>query len=200
VHSNTDPQLVERDPYYQGGKEYGPWPPYPEWQDMPLRRFGNGYRKKLIPHLDSHMAPGGFMVAHEHGHVLESTELTEHDMVDGLPRTIGFGRRKYDRAYKSHMDGYAKVSNAQDEKGIGRGDDYVDDLQVCLGGKGRHKFWEKDHLRNDASHSSTTASSLSSRIDSSKSSIRTSRSAGSLSTIPRSSRSSQSARSHNPMS
>merc|ERR1712098_660028 len=53
VHSQTDPNLNDDknekkfksfrdDPRYRDtGKEYGPWPPYPEWQDMPLRRFGN---------------------------------------------------------------------------------------------------------------------------------------------------------------
>jgi len=194
VRSSSDSKVDDR--YYDGlAIEKRAWPPYPEWQDLPLRRFGKGYCKKLVPHLDSHMGPGGCVVAAKDDWHL-TTQHRDEELMDGLPRALGHGRRKYMDANKSHLEGYGVVAEVKDEQGRTLpSETYVDDLRLDFG-KGKHKFWEKDHLRNDVS---TDASSMSSLVESSsRVSARSSRSTGALSR-PRSSRSSRSSRAYNPM-
>jgi len=96
VRSSTDPMLKRNwkdDPRNkETGKEYAPWPPYPECQDMPMRRFGAGYGKKVTTQrMESHLDPG----FREDKHFQVDSELVE--------RGIGC-RRKYAEAVKDHFE------------------------------------------------------------------------------------------------
>jgi len=158
VRSSTDPILIgepERnkyrdDPRYrETGKEYGDWPAYPEWQDMPLRRFGNGYGKKGVQHAGAHFKPGGLLEEDQYGC---QTQHGDSELVDGIARGIGHGRRKYDIIVTK--DHFGSGCIPADEEAENNG--------------GRQHFRVKDHMNDDCSTDvSSSRASRNSRRDSS---------------------------------
>lgn len=161
VRSSTDPNLAAKesaesiaykryrdDPRYrETGKQYGSWPPYPEWQDMPLRRFGMGFGKKGAKGDagcggPSHIKVGGDLE-------IEAKEWTQHgdrELVDGIARGIGHGRRKFSHMNMNtdHFDAGFVPLCGKDE--WGRNIDLDDDI-----GRGKHHFFVKDHLNDESS-------------------------------------------------
>lgn len=139
--------------YKETGKQYGPWPPYPDWQDLPLRRFGMGFGKKGVKAQGysggtSSMKPGGATES-DYAH-LKDDQHGDLQLVGGLQRGIGYGRRKYDHVNVNTSnfnsgcvpvggkDAYGKPLDADDHTGMGK-----------------HHFWVKDHLNDEWSVTST---------------------------------------------
>lgn len=150
ARSNTEPKAFKSfrdDPRYkETGKEYGEWPPYPEWQDMPLRKFGAGFGKKTVAHDGAHIKPGGKLETDRFGVM---TQHEDNQLVDGIVRGIGHGRRKFGNCHSDHFDGGFIPMGGKDE--FGRYIDADEDI-----GHGKHHFFVKDHLNDE---SSTQASS-----------------------------------------
>lgn len=188
LRSSTDPNLSANsalkmsyrdDPRYkETGKEYAAWPPYPEWQDMPLRRFGNGYGKKNVPHQPSNVELGGYCEKHMLG---LQTQHGDQEMVDGLARGIGHGKHHFDHANgaEDHFaSGCIPRPMAAGQK--------ISDWDI---GHGKHHFYVKDHLNDECSTevSSSRGSRHSRRESSCRGDGESSRSSGTASR-PRSTR------------
>lgn len=149
VRSSTDPNLGKNsaDPNYtnyredarfkETGKPYADWPAYPEWQDMPLRKFGNGYGKKMVAHKD-HIQPDGNMEAEKFG--LQTNGDT--GMVDGIARCIGHGRRKFDDVTHDHFGSGCIPRDGKDDIGK-HGHTHQQDAEI---GHGKQHYAVKDHL------------------------------------------------------
>lgn len=174
VRSSTTPQLTPQpraaddsgahevhykryrdDPRYrETGKQYGPWPPYPEWQDLPLRRFGMGFGKKGVK---EHGASGGDASIKVGGEMAIGDKKRGmhgcHELVDGMVRGIGHGRRKFEHmnVNTDHFDAGFVPMAAKDEKGRS-----IDGLDTDLG-LGKHHYYIKDHLNEEWSMSGDTA-------------------------------------------
>lgn len=148
IRSSTDPNLsasgtlkvsYRDDPRYkETGKEYGAWPAYPEWQDMPLRRFGNGYGRKNVPHQASNVKLGGY---YEEEKLPLQGQHGDQEMVGGLARGIGHGKHHFAHA-KGQDDhfGNGLIPLDTEEKGL--------DWSI---GHGKHHFYVKDHLNDECS-------------------------------------------------
>jgi hypothetical protein len=131
VRSETEPKKSEQeyrnyrdDPRYkETGKQYGPWPPYPEWQDMPLRRFGMGFGKKGV-----------------------NSKSATSDVKPGAElQQLGNGRRKYgEKNNGDHFDYGFVPLQGKDEQGR-----FIDQDQDKTHGK--HHFFVKDHLNEESS-------------------------------------------------
>lgn len=170
VRSSTTPDLAndcERhevhykryrdDPRYrETGKQYGPWPPYPEWQDLPLRRFGMGFGKKGVKEQGAAGGASSIKVGGE----LEGGSGDKkrgqhgcHELVDGMVRGIGHGRRKFEHmnVNTDHFDAGFIPMAGKDEKGR------TIDADTEIMGNGKHHYYVKDHLNDEWSMSGDTA-------------------------------------------
>jgi len=164
VRSSTDPNLGKSgtetsmstsknyrdDPRFkETGKPYADWPAYPEWQDMPLRKFGAGYGKKILAHKD-HIHADGECEAEKFG--LQTNGDT--GMVDGIARCIGHGRRKFVSDVTQDHFGMGLIPTEND---IGKhGHTHQQDDEI---GHGKQHYVVKDHLGYNNDDCSTQVSS-----------------------------------------
>jgi len=162
VRSSTDPNLCKKNyredaRYKETGKPYADWPAYPEWQDMPLRKFGNGYGKKILAHKD-HIHADGVCEAEKFG--LQTNGDT--GMVDGIARCIGHGRRKYNDVTQDHFERTMGGCIPRDGKDdIGKhGHTHQEDDEI---GHGKQHYAVKDHLGYDDDGSTQVSSRTGSR-------------------------------------
>lgn len=172
VRNNTEPSLHDSehsvhtkhykryrdDPRYrETGKQYGPWPPYPDWQDLPLRRFGMGFGKKGIG--KDNAGAGGPSHIQVGGDMKEESKRTQHgdqQLVGGMVRGIGHGRRKFDHigVNTDHFDhGFVPLEG----KDVWGRPVETDELT----GFGKHHYYVKDHLNDEWSSTVTGGSSRS---------------------------------------
>lgn len=164
VRSDTEPNLsavhyksFKDDPRYkETGKDYGPWPPYPDWQDMPLRKFGAGYGKKCKAGQKqvSHFKSGGLFNQAADENYGAHTQHGDAEMVDGMSRVIGHGRKKFTKSMGADhlVAGCVPKDGKEDfgKHGHSRENDVCDSGLEHFIGHGKHHWFVKDHLNDDS--------------------------------------------------
>lgn len=160
VRSNTEPDLtlapqrsysqsevadhnaLRGDPRCKdNGKQYGEWPAYPDWQDMPMRRFGHGYGKAIDRRQqEGHLVTGSLQkCGEEDRHMDPNYDILRVDM------GLGNGRRKYEDKRSKTFENGMTISGGKDE----------DELGIS-----RKTRWPvKDHVQHINDDSSTEVSS-----------------------------------------
>lgn len=134
------------------------WPEYPHWQDLPLRRFGDGYGRKRFPTKGNDHIDAGQVQE-------EQDDLTEgRDVAGQIRRNAGRGRKPVEghSANQSKLGGWTAEAGQQ---GHPKDMDLVGGLEWGIGHGKKKIIPVKDHLHNMNNWDGSSSSSAVSRPD-----------------------------------